>query len=357
MKKIKILLTFDYELPLGGASNYDTALFGPTRKIFDQVGALGVPIVLFADIWSAIRFKEWDAGRYYIPFRDQLQFAVTHGHDVQLHIHPHWANSTYENGSFVPSSCYSLSSFKDGVFGFSIENLIRDGHQALEQICREVRSDYQCIAFRAGGYDVEPESKRILNQLFALGVRIDSSVIKGLRLTYDYSRIDYSHVPPSSYWNISKDGPLNQTGTGGLLELPISSRPVNLWDILMRRVAKTWNRKVYRSRLYNNTGKGFQVNFGPRSFRGVVHSVFNPLSITFDKEYIGYDDLRAVVKYELKKYEAENQDLFLTAIAHPKSMGAYQLRLMNEFINRMSDEFGERLEFITYDRIWKDFQL
>jgi hypothetical protein len=357
MKKIKILLTFDYELPLGGATNYHTALFEPTQKIFDQVRVSGVPIVLFADIWSAIRFKEWDLEGYYIPFCRQLQFAAMHGHDVQLHLHPHWANSTYANGRFVPSPFYSLSSFKDGVSGFSIERLITEGHQALEQICREVKNDYQCIAFRAGGYDVEPESKRILNQLYALGVRIDSSVIKGLRLTYEYSRIDYSHVPPASYWNLSKDGPLNRIGPGDLLELPISSMPVTLGDVLVRRVAKTWNRKTYRSRRYQNTGRGFLLNFGSRRIGSVLRSALNPLSITFDKEYVGYRELRAVVKYQLKKYDWENRDLFLTAIAHPKSMGSYHVALMREFIDRMREEFGDRVEFTTYEGIRRDFYL
>ena len=90
MKKIKILLTFDYELPLGKANDYQRGLFAPAGKLIQLANRIGVPIVLFTDICSAIKFKEWDYNNYYLPFKNQVGQALQEGHDLQLHIHPHW---------------------------------------------------------------------------------------------------------------------------------------------------------------------------------------------------------------------------------------------------------------------------
>src|SRR6187549_3169617 len=117
MKRIKILLTFDYELPLGSCTDYQKALFKPADDLINCANGLDVPIVLFADVCSAIRFKEWDRENYYAPFGDQLSRSLKEGHDVQLHIHPHWMNSTYAAGKFIPSPNFSLSSFKEPLAG------------------------------------------------------------------------------------------------------------------------------------------------------------------------------------------------------------------------------------------------
>ena len=55
---IKILLTFDYELPLGGVSSYNKGIFEPTEKLLSLVNKLGIPIVLFSDICSVIQFEK-----------------------------------------------------------------------------------------------------------------------------------------------------------------------------------------------------------------------------------------------------------------------------------------------------------
>ncbi|MEK6780489.1 MAG: hypothetical protein AABY93_02210 [Bacteroidota bacterium] len=355
MKRIKILLTFDYELPLGYCTDYQNALFEPAANLINCANSLKVPIVFFADVCSAIRFKEWDYENYYIPFVDQLKQSLLAYHDVQLHIHPHWMNSTYSGGKFIPSHNFSLSSFKESSSGYTIEKIIDETFKELNEIGKLGRADYNCVAFRAGGYDVEPESKRILNKLYESGIRIESSVIKNFYLDYSFSHIDYSNSPKPSKWLISKNGPLTKEGKD-LLELPISSMPVTLTDIVRRRVKKTLNNRVYKQRVFANSGKGFLAISGNQTLTSKFRKITNPQVLSFDKEHFEYEDLAAIVSHNVKKYQQEPGDLILTAIGHPKSMGAYHLNLMREFVEKSRQRYKDQLEFVTYPNVLESYK-
>ena len=348
MKKLKILLTFDYELPLGEAKDYQHALFKPAGDLIQLANQLNVPIVLFTDICSALRFKEWDPDRYFIPFKNQIQGALRDGHDIQLHIHPHWMTSDYRDEAFLPSSDYSLSNFSTEKSGFTIERIITSAFQELTFLCKEADPDYECVAFRAGGYDVEPESKRILTKLHDLGVRLESSVIKDLYLDFNFSHIDYSDTPSSSQWFISRQGPLHVPSSNDLLELPVSSRPVQVSDIIVRRIKKMLNSGLYKSRVYNNRGKGFLAIQGTQSLTSRIRKIFNPIVLSLDKEYLDCKDLESIVDYNIEKYKDEAHDLIVTVIGHPKSMGNYHLGLMEQFVGKMKARFGDDVSFVTY---------
>jgi hypothetical protein len=355
MKKIKILLTFDYELPLGYCTDYQEALFKPAENLINCANGLAVPVIFFADVCSAIRFKEWDYENYYLPFTEQLRRSLQIGHDVQLHIHPHWMNSVFAEGKFIPSPNFSLSSFRETLSGYIIEKIIEEAFRELREICSDGKIDYGCVAFRAGGYDVEPQSKRILNKLYELGIRIESSVIKDFYLDYSFSHIDYSNSPQSSNWLISKNGPLTKEGKD-LLELPISSMPLTIMDIVKRRLKKTLNGPVYKHRAFANSGKGFLAISGNQTLKSKLRKITNPQVLSFDKEHLEYEDLAAIVSYNVEKYKDEPSDLIITTIAHPKSMGAYHLNLMKEFVEKSQKKYKDQLEFVTYPQILESYK-
>ncbi len=348
MKKIKILLTFDYELPLGASTDYQRGLFRPAELLLQAARESNVPLAFYADICSAVRFKEWDYNGYYQSFAGQLQQAIRGGHEVALHIHPHWMTSGYSSGQFVPSGDYSLSNFAREKSGYTIENIISVSCRELIAICREADPAYRCLAFRAGGYDVEPESARIIAALHKLGILYESSVIKEFYLDYNFSRIDYRNSPSPSRWRVSPTGNLMHNADSGLIELPITSRPVTPIDIVARRWLKTVSSAKYRSRIYSNGGKGFLAAHGSQSLRGTFRKITNPVVLSLDKEYLDYSHLKSIVDYNVKKYNHEANDLILTAIGHPKSMGVYHLDLMRRFVEGMRRKYGEGVSFVTY---------
>lgn len=345
--KININLTFDYELPLGSVESYEKGLFEPGGKLLALANQLGVPIVLFADICSAIRFKEWDAG-YYDRFKSQIQSAIKDSHDVQLHIHPHWMDSGFENGRFIPSSKFSLNHFKEDP-GLSIDKIIRLACAEMQAMCREVDPDYQCVAFRAGNYNVEPASKPILNSLYHLGIRYESSVIQGFYQNYPFSKIDYRHAPDTNFWKISKDGPLHEVATSAsyLFECPITSMPNTLLNIFQRRMTKIRDKAKIQSRKYDNTGQGYAAISKNAGWLDKIRMALNPIVLSFDRDYMTVGLLEKIVNYNIQKFQNE-KEIFLTLISHPKSMGSYHLNLMKDFVLLMQKKYGDDLSFVTY---------
>jgi hypothetical protein len=348
VKKIKILLTFDYELPLGYSIDYEKGLFAPAESLLERASKVAVPVVLFADVCSAIRFKEWDYERYYKPFVGQLQRALSKGHDVQLHIHPHWMTSGFTDGAFRPSLDFSLSEFAVAKNGFTIENIIERAFHHLSEICTSVYPDYRCVAYRAGGYDIGSESSRILHKLYELGVRIDSSVIKGYFLEYGFSKVDYSGSPATSTWKVSLDGAMTKAADQGLLELPVTSEPVSLSSLAARRLRKLTQGAELRSRAYAHGGKGFLQQQGGQTMMSQFRKALNPVVLSFDREHLDHEDLAAIVDYNVGKYRREERDLVVTAIGHPKSMGKYHLDVFEQFVEKMRQRFGQQVSFVTY---------
>ena len=149
---LKLILTFDHELPLGGVrSSYKEALFDPTKRLFNLADDLNVPVVLFTDVLCALRFRDWDFENFYKPYTEQLQEAVRLDDDVQLHLHPHWLSSRFENNTFIPSKEYKLADFSLNPV-YTIEKIIKMGVEILQEICRSVQEwnslrqfDYQRI--------------------------------------------------------------------------------------------------------------------------------------------------------------------------------------------------------------------
>jgi hypothetical protein len=63
-------------------------------------------------------------------------------------------------------------------------------------------------------------------------------------------------------------------------------------------------------------------------------------------------DLERIVDYNVKKYFSE-EEIILTLISHPKSMGEYHLKLMHDFVLLMKNKFKDDLSFITYQSLLK----
>jgi hypothetical protein len=117
---------------------------------------------------------------------------------------------------------WAISSMKDE----AIEEALLKGKHYLETLLKQVNPVYQCIAFRAGAYCIQP-SERVVRKLIKVGILCDSSVTKGLvnPTFFDY-REAYSNIDP---WFVSpEDIRYKSRLAEGLLEIPIHS--YQSWD-------------------------------------------------------------------------------------------------------------------------------
>ncbi|MCL2131641.1 MAG: hypothetical protein FWH36_04195 [Lentimicrobiaceae bacterium] len=340
MAKLNILLTFDYELPLGGIKkDYSDALFEPTEKLLHLAEQLQIPLVFFADILSYVQFKKWNVENYCLPFKNQLQEALTQGHDIQLHTHSHWLDSRFENQRFIPSDKFELADFPDN----EIEQIIQLSIEELNGICKEVSPDYQCVAYRAGGFNLNRSAKTILNALHRNGVRFDSSVVKGYFFSSAVSYVDYRKTASKCNWCLDFAGDFSKENSSGIMEIPIASKPKSFFEIPTRFKLKTLeNRAVDR---------GFTIH--TKKNANPLHRVRQLLSsrmLTVDNYTYSADYLIDILKYNVSKYKKETP-IYLSLIGHPKSMGGYSLELLAEFVTQTRNLYKNEVQFCTFTHL------
>ncbi len=351
MNKIKLLLTFDYELPLGNFSSYDQGLFKPGQALIEAGERMEVPIVLFADICSALRFKEVDYDGYYLRFQDQLQDAIKRGHDVQLHIHPHWMTTELSKNHYKPSLDFSLGHFNNSSSKYSINEIIEKSIDELVEICTQVDPSYKCVAYRAGGYGITSSYSDIVSSLIKNNIKIDSSVIKDFYLKKSFSELNFSNMPNKSRWQISPENGINFDSESGLYELPITGIPINIMTIAKRRFNKIVNRKKLAQFKYDHGGAGYPSTKIDLSIYDKYRHFINPSRLMFDAEHSTVDFLEKIVRFNVKAYEHEKRDIILTGIGHPKSMGDHHIQKLERFIDRMRSTYKDRIEFVSYQKV------
>ena len=114
-------------------------------------------------------------------FKSHVQHLLRLGHDIKLHLHPHWLGAVYlqkENRWRFSYERYSLHDLEDSNGGVeTIGGIIRISEEFLLDICREVDSEHDIMAFRSGGYFVKPFSY-IKKALEVNGINIDPSVVR-----------------------------------------------------------------------------------------------------------------------------------------------------------------------------------
>ena len=350
---MKIYLTFDYELFLG--KNYETpekVLVEPTNKIIKILGEKNVKATFFVDVFSSIQHKKYGLCDYSKLFEEQIQSLIKMGHDVQLHIHPHWVMSEYVNGEWKHKrEYYSLKSFENGVidpFGKrqTIDTLISEGKSYLESVCREVLPDYKCIAFRAGGFALQPFNIAI-PALLKQGIVIDSSIGVSTIDYNQYRNYNYLMVPSDCNFSIFGDGTISKTLEKGasMYEIPICSKRNSFFSYIFRRKKHVLpSNKPLKGEPIDLTS-GNASNKNPW-FRRLL--VYRKTGKMLSLDGLRYDFLVKVVEEKKEHY----RDIAL--IGHPKFFDDNRINNMSSFIDcalKKKIIFATMVEKVNSDEI------
>jgi hypothetical protein len=295
-----------------------------------------------------MRYKEWDRA-FADRFSDQLRRSIYEGHDVQLHLHPHWLDSKYVDGRFVPADTYTLGCFKDREPPLDIPGIIQAGIAELTQLCCEIDPDYRCVAYRAGGYHLSPETNAILHGLIDAGIVVESSIAKDNVFRSELWEVDHRNMPGKANWYLDPDRPVNEVGQSGLYEIPIASRPrtpVNNLPFLVKRI-------VHRSRRYD--AQGWSIDVGNTSFVDKVGRMFpnSAWLLGFDNFTDSVADLMRILQHHVSSHSADEQ-IVCSTVSHPKCMGQYARKLMKDFVATVRAEYGDQASFCTYQSFVRD---
>ena len=99
---MNITLTLDYELYFGKETGtVYKSIIKPTEKLLSVLDRYNIKAVFFVDVGFIKRLDFFSTDhpelrKDYELITSQLNQLSRQGHDLQLHIHPHWENSFYK---------------------------------------------------------------------------------------------------------------------------------------------------------------------------------------------------------------------------------------------------------------------
>ena len=348
---INIVVSADYELFLGrNYVSHDEVLFGPTYEFLQVCDELRIPLTLFADVCSVWAHEQSGLNEYVTKFERQLISAARSGHDVQLHLHPHWLFSTCRDGQWLISTDKMyLSELSQHPDTNSAPNVIRRGREYLTGLLTPVSENYRCIAFRAAGLALQPGEEELIGHLLDNGILIDSSIAKGLKVSIDTITIDYTDIPEKANWRMNRSSGISREGADGLLEVPIASFKSSLtarMGFIKRRAASVGmrrgasiSRSAKQSRLANlRSLVGYNLRYLYSDPWFLLSC--DTKGVNLEMLLRGFDDYITRHKNE--------QQISLSMINHPKLMFTPQFELFRNFCKAVRDKYGAKIRFVTY---------
>lgn len=321
MVMTNVVLTFDYELFFG--ENYfsdEKVLFEPTNKILKILNSEGIKATFFVDICSVMQFNRYGLTGYCDAFRNQIIELNKFGHDVQLHIHPHWLNSKYIDGRWkIDKSHYRIHAYG---FNSAKENnaskIIRESKLYLENILKE-DPNYKCIAYRAGGYSIQPHNQ-LFECLLENEINIDSSISLGQYNLDKDMFFDFRKFKLIEHWYInSKDKLENKSikRESQIYEVPIPCIPTNLFYIIKYKIFSML-KSSQKNQIKGNAIQcsSFDISEKPNVFSRVKYYLNHNYQLSIDLL-----SASMIMSYISKISKNKDFDIDIAILGHPKSFG------------------------------------
>ncbi|HEX8514813.1 MAG TPA: hypothetical protein VF868_01350 [Bacteroidia bacterium] len=321
---MKIYITLDYEIYFGAEhGTVEKCIIYPTFELIRIAEAKNVRFVFFVDSGFILKLDEYRKKfpaleKDYAAIISQVKYLGDTGHDVQLHIHPHWEDSYY-NGErwIIDVKRYKLADFNDD----EISDIVKRYKKTLAEITGK-----EPFAFRAGGWCLQPFQK--LRKVFKENnIRLDSSVFRNGYYSSDQYSYDFRNAPDKDVYRF-EDDVLVEDPNGFFTELPISpirNSPLFFWKLFL----------LGRKNPYLHKPLGDGKAMPAPGYRKKLLTKFtnNPVSVD------GYN--ADLLQNALDKL-AKNKRQHMVVIGHPKALSRYSLQALEEFIekNKAAHEFS-----------------
>lgn len=328
---MKVLLTLDYELFLDDViGTVDNSLIKPMKEFNKVCAKHGVRATIFVDaaylyMLNKLRVFWTDLQEDYDKVVENIKWLEQEGHDIELHIHPQWYYSTYdENGWHLDWGHYKLSS---APYEESLK-LFTESKELLDSIIGR-----KTIAFRAGGYSIQQFNYQDCFE--RNGILADSSVLVNNYMLTDTNFFDFRgvlHEPYRFTADITR-----KDDRGRFKEYPIS---VGRYGFIQYMVKK---RRHHDDRV-NRWGDGGCINAkAPGNLWQRLKTGFR--FIKYPYATIDYDNYSF-----LEEIHNQNTDIttVFTIIGHPKLISSASMIYLNSYIDKRK-KVGDRFVTIRND--------
>jgi hypothetical protein len=229
-----LVLSQDYELFFHQSGTVENCLLKPSAALREYARDTGVKITFYVDAGMLVQMKANassvpELARDYDRVRADVEAMVKEGHEVGLHVHPHWSDTAWRNGRWdFTHTRYAPSQFSRRTLIEIFETYAKE----LADITGAMPTSY-----RAGGFCLEPFDV-VSEALRAVGIFTDSSVVPEACLNDRNKGFDFRHVPDEPYWFFDDD-PTEESAAGRFLEVPVTATKVSFfyyWGRLLTRL-------------------------------------------------------------------------------------------------------------------------
>ena len=324
------LLTFDYEVYFGSRTGSpERCLLEPTDALVRLGAKHSAPMTFFVDVGYLLALRREMRSRTQLRLAHdavcrQLTDLARRGHQLQLHVHPHWEDARWEQGGWkLDLARYALHSFPPEQVGDIVKRYL----DAL----RELGGPGSGTAFRAGGWVIQPFD-RLRSALRSAGVKIDSTVYPGGHRGGSVQPYDFRAAPQRSRWRFEHD-PLVEDPRGSFLEVPIASRevkPAFFWRLALAKKAGGRRHRAF------GDGQAIAMDGGDLKAK-LTKPTTTVVSID------GYK--ASFLEEAAQDYRRRGRDDFVV-IGHPKALTPYSLEKLDQFL--AGKNRGEPVTYAAY---------
>lgn len=311
---MNIFITLDYEIYFG--ANHGTVekcIIYPTSELIRIAEKYNVRFVFFIDCGFILKLDQYrkeypQLNEDHKKITDQIKYLSDTGHDIQLHIHPHWEDSFYDGKKWVINvSRYKLSDFNEA----EIDEIVVRYKKILTDITNK-----PVFAFRAGGWCLQPFEK--LKAAFLKNkISLDSSVFKNGYFSSEQYSYDFTNAPDKDIYKFNEDVTVEDRN-GYFTEVPISpikNSPLFFWKLFL----------LGRKDPYMHKPLGDGQAMPAPGYRKKLLTKFtnNPVSV---------DGYNAHLLQKALNNLSKNNKKNMVVIGHPKALSRYSILMLEEFV-------------------------
>lgn len=311
---MKIFITLDYEIYFGAVpGSVEKCIIEPASQLMRISEEQNVRFVFFVDCGFILKLDEYRKKypvleKDYNSLVEQIRNLGHSGHDVQLHIHPHWEDSYYDGQKWVINvKRYKLSDFSEA----EIEDIFFRYKKVLADLVPG-----KIFVYRAGGWCIQPFEK-IRNAMVKNEIRIDSSVFPGGYYQSEQYNYDFRNAPAKSSYRF-ENNPVEEVSNGYFTEVPISgikNSPLFFWKLFL----------LGRLNPYLHKPLGDGVAMAAPGYR-------KKLLTSFTRNYVSIDGYNASLMNHALNLMKDKSNKNMVVLGHPKALSRYSLQKLEEFI-------------------------
>ncbi len=280
-----ISITVDYEIFGNGLGDVRQHIVDPTERMARICEKYDAPLSVFFEAEEYLAFERYrdtlNSELGYDPAQliaSQTIDLARRGHDFQLHLHPEWYTTRYENGAWqLDFSKRTVDSLFDNEEDTS--QFIAERKFTIEKLLQQAGSKQNVCVYRAGAFCAQP-GNLLLRALEKNGFVFDTSLVKDLYRFDKHVSLDFRGAPRHKrHWQVSNDVAVEDP-KGTITEIPIYSQTGRRFQqITLSRLAAKFSKNIPKEQQQGMVGS-LKMGKNPISIAKFLTSKF-PIKLDY----------------------------------------------------------------------------